>query len=95
MKAVQANVKESQPKWNFAFDDFLRREYRFGLDPNRPTCKAFLQGHCPQGSNCPDKHPASSSYNKSASLLTEILVVCTDLTSATQSDLQALAPRPL
>ena len=52
------------PPFSFAFNDFLRREYRFGLDPNRPLCKAFLQGHCPAGSACPDRHVPSSSFNK-------------------------------
>jgi hypothetical protein len=53
-----------QALYSFNFSDFLRREYRFGLDPNRPSCKAYLQGHCPLGSRCPDKHHVSSSYNK-------------------------------
>ncbi|KAL7267090.1 RNA-binding component of cleavage and polyadenylation factor [Rhizina undulata] len=47
----------------FAFTDFLRKEYRFGLDPNRKTCALFVQGHCPLGNSCPDKHAVSSSYN--------------------------------
>jgi len=52
------------PTYNFAFSDFLKREYRFGLDPTRPLCKAFLQGHCPLGPQCPDKHDHPSNYNK-------------------------------
>ena len=56
------------PTYNFAFSDFLKREYRFGLDPTRPLCKAFLQGHCPLGPNCPDKHDHPSNYNKYVSL---------------------------
>ncbi|KAF2750787.1 hypothetical protein M011DRAFT_417078 [Sporormia fimetaria CBS 119925] len=48
--------------YHFNFSDFLRREYRFGLAPDRPACKAYLQGHCPQGNNCPDKHPATGPY---------------------------------
>jgi cleavage and polyadenylation specificity factor subunit 4 len=48
----------------FAFHDFLRKEYRFGLDPNRRTCPLFVQGHCPMGNSCPDKHAVSSSFNK-------------------------------
>lgn len=57
---------ESQPRFNFSFNDFLRREYRFGLDPSRPICNAFKQGHCPAGNACPDKHPTSSAFNKYA-----------------------------
>ena len=52
----------------FAFSDFLRKEYRFGVDPDRPPCKAFIQGHCPLGNACPDKHAASNSFNKCAFL---------------------------
>ena len=49
--------------YDFAFTDFLRREYRFGLDPNRPYCKAFREGHCPLGPDCPDKHQITHSLN--------------------------------
>ncbi|KAF2187637.1 hypothetical protein K469DRAFT_568798 [Zopfia rhizophila CBS 207.26] len=59
----QRSEPTSQPAYNFNFSDFLRREYRFGLDPNRPACKAYMQGHCPLGSSCPDRHHVSSSYN--------------------------------
>ncbi|KAF2099457.1 hypothetical protein NA57DRAFT_38374 [Rhizodiscina lignyota] len=45
--------------YSFSFDEFLKREYRYGLDPNRPVCKAYLQGHCPLGNSCPDKHNAA------------------------------------
>jgi cleavage and polyadenylation specificity factor subunit 4 len=60
----QQPEEAGQALYSFNFSDFLRREYRFGLDPNRPSCKAYLQGHCPLGSRCPDKHHVSSSYNK-------------------------------
>lgn len=62
----QVLQRPGKPKTNyaFAFDDFLRREYRFGLDPDRPLCKEYMQGHCPLGNKCPDKHVASASYNK-------------------------------
>ncbi|TGZ84387.1 hypothetical protein EX30DRAFT_347022 [Ascodesmis nigricans] len=63
------NPPANQPKHPFAFDDFLRKEYRFGLDPNRKTCPLFVQGHCPMGNACPDKHAVSSSFNKFVPLL--------------------------
>lgn len=44
------------PEYNFAFSEFLKREYRFGIPPNRPLCKPFQEGHCPLGNACPDKH---------------------------------------
>ncbi|KAA8912869.1 hypothetical protein FN846DRAFT_931901 [Sphaerosporella brunnea] len=51
------------PSTRFAFYDFLRKEYRFGLDPSRKTCHLFVQGHCPMGNSCPDKHAVSSTFN--------------------------------
>ncbi|KAI4114341.1 MAG: hypothetical protein LQ345_004856 [Seirophora villosa] len=51
------------PSFDFAFFDFLKREYRFGLDPNRPLCKPFREGHCPLGNDCPDKHQVNHSFN--------------------------------
>ena len=51
------------PAAQFAFTDFLRKEYRFGLDPTRRTCPLFVQGHCPLGNACPDKHAVSSTFN--------------------------------
>jgi len=51
------------PASGFAFNDFLRKEYRFGLDPSRKTCPLFVQGHCPMGNSCPDKHAVSSAFN--------------------------------
>lgn len=63
--AVDQIMKPSAvPTYNFTFADFLKREYKFGLDSARPICKAFLQGHCPQGDRCPDKHYHHSNYSK-------------------------------
>lgn len=72
MTEVQSAVAPAQhsdgtpqaPSYSFNFSDFLRREYRFGLDPNRPPCKAYMQGHCPLGNRCPDKHQVTNSYSK-------------------------------
>ncbi|KAI4153828.1 MAG: hypothetical protein LQ340_002069, partial [Diploschistes diacapsis] len=47
------------PDYDFAFADFLKREYRFGVPPNRPLCKAFQEGHCPLGNACADKHQST------------------------------------
>ena len=51
------------PTFDFAFSNFLKQEYRFGLDPDRPICKAFREGHCPLENNCPDKHQVTHSFN--------------------------------
>ena len=60
----QILIPTAYPSYNFAFADFLKREYHFGLDADRPTCKAYQQGHCPLGDRCPDKHDYRSNYNK-------------------------------
>jgi cleavage and polyadenylation specificity factor subunit 4 len=70
--AAQELEKTGLAMYNFNFSDFLRREYRFGLDPNRPSCKAYMQGHCPLGSRCPDRHHVASSFNKSVRLTTHM-----------------------
>ncbi|KAF2400372.1 hypothetical protein EJ06DRAFT_510475 [Trichodelitschia bisporula] len=57
------NPSAPPPQYSFTFDKFLRKEYRFGLSPDRPACKAFQQGHCPLGSECPDKHQPQTMYN--------------------------------
>jgi cleavage and polyadenylation specificity factor subunit 4 len=63
-KDLARQILEHQaPKYEFSFSPFLLKTYRFGLDPNRPVCKAFLQGHCPLGNDCPDKHTSSSNFN--------------------------------
>lgn len=54
-------LEHKAPEYTFAFTPFLFQTYRHGLSPNRPTCKAYLQGHCPLGSACPDKHTSANS----------------------------------
>lgn len=56
-------TKDSVPHYDFAFTPFLRQEYRFGVSPARPYCKAFREGFCPLGNACPDKHPVTHSTN--------------------------------
>ena len=57
----------SQPlsRYGFSFTDFLVRDFHFGLDPSRPLCKAFQEGHCPdrEKGKCYDFHPLSRSFN--------------------------------
>jgi cleavage and polyadenylation specificity factor subunit 4 len=61
-KDLSRQILEHQaPEYTFAFTPFLFQTYRHGLSPNRPTCKAYLQGHCPLGSACPDKHTSANS----------------------------------
>jgi cleavage and polyadenylation specificity factor subunit 4 len=59
------NPASKPAHYSFSFDDFLKREYRFGIPSDRPVCKAYMAGHCPLGNSCPDKHPAKATqYNK-------------------------------
>lgn len=51
-------------KLSFTFDGFLRNEYRYGMDPNRPICRYYAAGHCPRGKACPDKHIIPNYANK-------------------------------
>lgn len=56
------------PRYEFAFNDYLKREHRYdalGINKPKQECKAYLQGHCPLGHNCPDRHPAQGSFNRS------------------------------
>jgi cleavage and polyadenylation specificity factor subunit 4 len=54
-------LEHQAPEYTFTFSPFLFQTYRHGLSPNRPTCKAYLQGHCPLGAACPDKHTTANS----------------------------------
>ncbi|TGO29300.1 hypothetical protein BPAE_0016g00220 [Botrytis paeoniae] len=54
--AAQQILDHKAPAYKFSFTPFLFNNYRMGISPDRPTCKAYLQGHCPLGTNCPDKH---------------------------------------
>jgi len=59
--AARQILDHTAPKYTFAFTPFLFKTYRHGISPNRPACKAYLQGHCPLGSECPDKHTTGHS----------------------------------
>lgn len=51
----------------FKFESFLRKEYNFGLNPERPVCPLYSPQNpnsCPNGVNCPNKHVSSMYSNK-------------------------------
>lgn len=52
----------------FKFEPFLRKEYNFGLDPDRPVCQFYNPlnplNSCPNGSDCPNKHVSAMYSNK-------------------------------
>jgi cleavage and polyadenylation specificity factor subunit 4 len=62
--AILSKTTDPPPTYDFAFNNYLKREFRFGVGAGRPVCKPFVQGHCPQGNNCPDKHPAQTGFNR-------------------------------
>lgn len=48
----------AQPVYNFAFNDFLQREYQFTVNDRRPFCNEYeATGYCRLGNECPNKHP--------------------------------------
>ncbi|RKF53076.1 mRNA 3'-end-processing protein YTH1 [Golovinomyces cichoracearum] len=49
-------LEHHSPEFNFTFSPYINQTFGFGLSPNRPVCKAYLQGHCPSGLSCPEKH---------------------------------------
>ncbi|CAI4868937.1 CRB_1a_G0057090.mRNA.1.CDS.1 [Saccharomyces cerevisiae] len=55
-------------KYPFKFEPFLRQEYSFSLDPDRPICEFYnsRQGpkSCPRGPLCPKKHVLPIFQNK-------------------------------
>ncbi|KAG7807484.1 hypothetical protein KL921_004242 [Ogataea angusta] len=52
-------------KATFKFEPYLRRQYGFGLNPDRPICEFWLQsGKCPNGNDCENKHPSKIFNNK-------------------------------
>ncbi|KAI2638444.1 hypothetical protein GGS21DRAFT_440155 [Xylaria nigripes] len=53
-------LNHDTPKYTFSFSPFLRTTYGHGYSPNRPVCKAFLAGHCPNGTHCPDRHTTTT-----------------------------------
>jgi hypothetical protein len=53
-------LEHRAPQYTFSFTPYLLTNYRHGLSPDRPVCKAYLQGHCPAGTACPDRHTAAN-----------------------------------
>ncbi|CCD22636.1 cleavage polyadenylation factor RNA-binding subunit YTH1 NDAI_0A04800 [Naumovozyma dairenensis CBS 421] len=55
-------------EYPFKFEPFLRQEYSFGLDPDRPICEDFDyhigERSCPRGNLCPKKHVLGIFQNK-------------------------------
>ncbi|CAH0014365.1 hypothetical protein V2G26_011816 [Clonostachys chloroleuca] len=65
---VSAILNHSAPTYNFHFSPFLRRTYQVGLPPDRPVCRAFQTGNCPNGTRCPERHITADSQAPSGGL---------------------------
>ncbi|CAR27477.1 hypothetical protein ZYGR_0I07520 [Zygosaccharomyces rouxii] len=52
----------------FKFEPFLRQEYSFSQDPDRPVCEFYNPregpSSCPRGASCPKKHVLPIFHNK-------------------------------
>ncbi|CAJ0545558.1 Ff.00g090310.m01.CDS01 [Fusarium sp. VM40] len=57
---ASAILNHSATPYSFRFSPFLRQTYQVGLSPDRPVCKAFQSGHCPNGTRCPERHVSDS-----------------------------------
>ncbi|KAL6837017.1 hypothetical protein V8C40DRAFT_260058 [Trichoderma camerunense] len=53
---VAAILNHTAQPYNFRFSPFLRQTYQVGLPPDRPVCKAFQSGSCPNGTRCSERH---------------------------------------
>ncbi|CAG98156.1 cleavage polyadenylation factor RNA-binding subunit YTH1 [Kluyveromyces lactis] len=61
-------VHPDTSKYEFNFEPFLRKEYSFSLDPDRPVCQYYNSREgiksCPNGARCPNKHVLPIFQNK-------------------------------
>jgi cleavage and polyadenylation specificity factor subunit 4 len=55
-KHVDAILNHSAQPYTFRFSPFLRQTYQVGLPADRPICKAFQAGSCPNGTRCAERH---------------------------------------
>ena len=61
-------VHPDTSEYPFKFEPFLRQEYSFSLDPDRPICEYYNAregpSSCPRGAACPKKHVLPIFQNK-------------------------------
>lgn len=53
---VATILNHTAQSYSFRFSPFLRQTYQVGLPPDRPICKAFQAGSCPNGTRCAERH---------------------------------------
>ncbi|OAR01673.1 hypothetical protein LLEC1_06412 [Akanthomyces lecanii] len=54
-------LNHSVKPYTFGFSRFLREAYQVGLPVDRPICKAYQTGSCPNGTRCTERHVADGS----------------------------------
>ncbi|KAI9899164.1 hypothetical protein N3K66_005625 [Trichothecium roseum] len=64
--AAASILNHTAPAYNFRFSPFLRDTYQVGLPPDRPACRAFQTGHCPNGTRCPERHVTTGTGTSSS-----------------------------
>lgn len=59
--AASAVLNHKAPTYSFRFSPFLRQTYQVGLPADRPICRSFQAGSCPNGTRCPERHVSAPS----------------------------------
>lgn len=59
-----AIINHSAIPYSFRFSPFLRRTHQVGLPPDRPVCKAFQAGNCPNGTRCSERHVSDAKISQ-------------------------------
>ena len=66
--AASSILDHSPHNYTFRFSPFLRRAYQVGLPADRPICKAYQSGSCPNGTHCTERHVQDSSSTRTGGL---------------------------
>lgn len=53
---ASAILNHSAHTYRFRFSPFLRQAYQVGLPADRPACRAYQTGNCPNGTRCTERH---------------------------------------
>jgi cleavage and polyadenylation specificity factor subunit 4 len=62
--AATAILNHTPQRYNFHFTPFLQQTYQVGLPSDRPICKAFQTGHCPNGTRCSERHVSDTKVSQ-------------------------------
>ncbi|KAG5920033.1 RNA-binding component of cleavage and polyadenylation factor [Claviceps capensis] len=59
--AASSILNHTPQTYTFRFSPFLRQTHQVGLPPDRPICKAYQTGSCPNGTRCLERHVQDAS----------------------------------